>query len=469
MKVAPHGNSLKNEGYVRTMPSVLTSLKKLSGENTAKRALLFAASDVSRAPSASSLPRGRQQVNDLRRGLAKSAEDELYSLMVMCKEGESEKSENAFVRVVNAAPYPMMVLAFDWILDDVVRFCTVPGNFSVLSVDPTFSLGSFDVTVTTYGHLMLNPKDKSFSHPTMIGPLFVHVRKDFSAYHFFASSLVSLRHELHQLQSFGSDGEAALVKAFSTVFFKASHLRCFLHFRENIERKLSELNIPKETAKESVKDVFGCVASCQKGLVDARDGVELGDMFSSTKQIWNEREKFSSPPVFYTWFGDHCLDVVRCSMLASVREEAGLGSPPEPFYTNAVESKNNILKQHLHRKSSSLPEFVEGMKTLLQQQYQEIQKAVPSMGEYRIASKYLHLAYDHQKWFKMSTKQRQAKLSHFMKHSLQPLTSDEQSGDSPLTELGLPPLLLVPSGLEHSRLLMTSHPLLLLQVSNLPF
>ena len=353
VKIAPHGNSLKDEGYICTMPSVLASLKNLSGESTAKRALSFATSDVSSAPSASSLPLGRQQVNDMRCGWSKSPDDALYSLMVMCKEGESSKSENAFVRVVNAAPYPMMLLAFDWMLDDLVRFCTVPGNFSVLSVDPTFSLGSFDVTVTTYSHLMLNLKDKKLKHSTMIGPPFIHVRKDFSAYHFFASSLVSQRHELHQLQCFGSDGEAALVKAFSTVFSKASHLRCFLHFRENMERKLRELSIPMETAKEFIRDVFGCVASRQRGLVDAKDGVELEDMFSSVQQTWNDREReSSSTPVFHTWFGKHCLDVVKYSMLASIREQAGLGSPPEPFYTNAIESKNNILKQHLHRKSS---------------------------------------------------------------------------------------------------------------------
>ena len=47
VKIAPHGNSLKDEGYIRTMPSVLTSLKNLSGESTAKRALSFATSDVS--------------------------------------------------------------------------------------------------------------------------------------------------------------------------------------------------------------------------------------------------------------------------------------------------------------------------------------------------------------------------------------------------------------------------------------
>ena len=170
VKVAPHGNSLKAESYVRTKPSVLTSLKKLSSESTAKRVLSFASADaggVVNAPSATSLPRSMQQVNDLRRKHSKSSEDALYSLMLMCKEGEGNK--DAFVRVVNAAPYPMMVLAFDWMLD-LVRFCTVPCSFSVLSFDPTFSLGSFDVTVTTYRHLLLKSGEK---HPYMIGPLFI--------------------------------------------------------------------------------------------------------------------------------------------------------------------------------------------------------------------------------------------------------------------------------------------------------
>ena len=228
VKVAPHGNCLKAEGYIRTKPSVLTSLKKLSDQSSAKRVLSFASADaggIVNAPCASSLPRSRQQVNDLRRKHFKSSEDAFYSLMLMCKEGEGSK--DAFVQFVNAAPYPMMVLAFDWMLNDLIRFCTIPGNFSVLSVDPTFSLGSFDVTVTTYRHLLLMSGDK---HPSMTGPLFVHVKKDFATYHFFASSLVAKRQELLYLKCYGSDGEAALVNAFSAVFSNAFHLHCFYTF-----------------------------------------------------------------------------------------------------------------------------------------------------------------------------------------------------------------------------------------------
>ena len=54
----------------------------------------------------------------------------------------------------------MMLIAMDYTLDDLVRFCTNPHNFrlSILGVDPTtFNLGEFDVTVTTYRHLLLEP------------------------------------------------------------------------------------------------------------------------------------------------------------------------------------------------------------------------------------------------------------------------------------------------------------------------
>ena len=41
----------------------------------------------------------------------------------------------------------------------------------------------------------------------------------------------------------------------SPVFPNAFHLRCFLHFRGNIERKLRELNIPAEESKRFIIDI----------------------------------------------------------------------------------------------------------------------------------------------------------------------------------------------------------------------
>ena len=114
------------------------------------------------------------------------------------------------------------------------------------------------MTVTTYHHLLLQPQGNATGRsPVMIGPLFIHVRKDFATYHFFSSSLVGQRSQLSMVQAFGTDGELALENALATSFPNAQHLRCFLHFRQNIEHKLKELNVPKPVALEIIKDIMG--------------------------------------------------------------------------------------------------------------------------------------------------------------------------------------------------------------------
>ena len=57
--------------------------------------------------------------------------------MYMCKEGEGTGGDT-FILVVNAAPFPMMLIAFDYSVDDLVRFCTSLTYFSILGIDPHF-------------------------------------------------------------------------------------------------------------------------------------------------------------------------------------------------------------------------------------------------------------------------------------------------------------------------------------------
>ena len=122
-------------------------------------------------------------------------------------------------------------------LFDIERFCTDRVTFTPLSVDPTFDLGDLSVTVTSYRNLLLK-NHATGQNPVMIGPMLVHGRKLFSSYHFFASSLVSLKPSISHLQAFGTDGEENLFSAFSAQYSLAKHLRCFLHFRDNCKAKL---------------------------------------------------------------------------------------------------------------------------------------------------------------------------------------------------------------------------------------
>ena len=324
-------------------------------------------------------------------------------------------------------------------LDDLTRFCTSPSNFSILGVDPTFNLGDFDVTVTTYSHLLLenqgSPKGVS---PTMFGPLFVHVRKDYPTYHFFTSSLVGQRSHLTSLQAFGTDGELALENALKTTFPNAQHVRCFLHFRQNIEHRLHEMGIPTSVASEIVKDIMGSPSQLQCGLVDCDNKEKLDEMLRAYKSRWNELEKpYNSPPLFHNWFVKHCHNTVADCMLRDIREKAGLGHPPVPYYTNEVESKNWVLKGY---KSSQLPEFVDKMKILMEEQRHEIERAIINTGQYKLKEEYKHLGVSPSDWCKMTSEQRQRRIVKFMKATVQESDQESSSSDSvcPLDPLSIP-------------------------------
>lgn len=108
---------------------------------------------------------------------------------------------------------------------------------------------------------------------------------------------------------------------------------------------------------------------------------------------------------------------------------AGLGSPPDPYYTNDVESKNRVLKQQNSYKPQQLPQFVKFMKTLYEDQKQEIDKAVVGVGEYELSSPYLSYGVQSKEWFKKNQEQRERILDRFGKAKL---SQPEQDACSPV-------------------------------------
>lgn len=86
------------------------------------------------------------------------------------------KSKNVtarFIRDVKAGPDPALVLTTNQQLNDLVKFCTSPDEFTVITVDPTFNLGDFDVAPLTYRHLLLQSEHTGKS-PVFVGPVLIH-------------------------------------------------------------------------------------------------------------------------------------------------------------------------------------------------------------------------------------------------------------------------------------------------------
>ena len=106
--------------------------------------------------------------------------------------------------------------------------------------------------------------------------------------------------------------------------------------------------------------------------------------------------------------------VLKSSMLKSVRQRCGLGSPPVAFTTNASESVNAMLKRKVDYRRNELPQFLHHLKALIDEQEQEIQKAVVDRAKYALLPKYKKFKKSEDEWFlKMNESERVRLLQRF--------------------------------------------------------
>ena len=113
---------------------------------------------------------------------------------------------------------------------------------------------------------------------------------------------------------------------------------------------------------------------------------------------------------FCPWFRTNKEIVIRDTMLLPVREEAGMGSPPEPFYTNSSECINNVLKVKVDYKRTELKLFVDNLRQLVEEQQREVEKAVVECGKYFLQRQYTEVGVSQSKWSSMSKDQRKLRL-----------------------------------------------------------
>ena len=127
-----------------------------------------------------------------------STGNDLYSIML---QAHLEDVGKRYIRDIKAFPDPAIILATEQQLLDLERFCCNESAFSVLPVDPTFSLGDFDVTPTSYCHLLLR-SSRTGKPPVMLGPIMIHYRKNFGTYVFFCSFFCEHEQKLGKNPSF---------------------------------------------------------------------------------------------------------------------------------------------------------------------------------------------------------------------------------------------------------------------------
>jgi hypothetical protein len=145
----------------------------------------------------------------------------------------------------------------------------------------------------------------------------------------------------------GSDGEKAIWNTFSVQFHKATHLLCFLHVKRDIQRKLHDIGVAEQYARQYINDIFGYTVGehFHEGLVDCDSESDYEEKIKTCCESWNEREKLArdtSVPVFYNWFKTNHSHLLKTKMLKPVRVRAGLGIPPMRYTSNDNESINVV-------------------------------------------------------------------------------------------------------------------------------
>lgn len=439
--VTAHGNSKSDKAFYPTLPSTVQHIKSECVLNSPKEVVASVSSTAGGIVGAGypgELPRNEQQVSNFKQrkprvvgadtAINMSVHTEANDLYTIMLQAHLEDTNKKFARDIKAYPEPAILLASDHQLNDVSRFCCDPFDYCVLTVDPTFSLGDFDVTPTTYRHLLLECR-RSGKPPVMIGPTLIHYRKTFQTYLFFASSMIGLRKELEHLRAFGTDGEKALCDAFSHEFRFAVHLTCFIHVRRNVKDELLRRMIPDALRSEILDDLFGKkVGSTQlEGLVDCADEGAFDEKLRLLVQKWKSHEESNEAVSdMCEWLFKNKVDVIRRTMLRSVREEAGLGCPPDAFYTNASECVNSIIKVKVEYKRSELPQFICKLHELCEEQKREVERAVICRGKFRLRPQYRHLEVSENKWFKMTREQRTQHLKRVDRISVSDITRHDE-------------------------------------------
>ena len=430
---ARHGNSKKTtQDYIRTWESTKYLLEKVSRNKKPRDAVHKVVSDdlggVASCAGVGQLPRNRQQASDLKRNRERTQQpnsstqknmsgpgraDDPWYLLLNASKQHSLNKETAFVRDVRVGGEPLCVLASNRQLNDLKRFCCNHKEFKPLTVDPTFDIGTFNVTPISYQHLLLETKNEG-KHPTLIGPVLISEKKTEETYSTFCSSFKSLELGLSNLIAFGTDDEKALENAFNLNFERSVHLLCEIHLKKNIERKLIALGIQGRTKDNIVSDVFGH----RKGevyevdLSDAASENDFSQQLAILEKKWKDAHENGHD--FYVWFCENkAADFVK-SVISPVRQRAGLGCPPERFTTNRSERTNGVIQEFVKRESGreKVDEFTFAvtLQKLVEVQEKEAEFAIVGQGEYNLRECFKHLQIPAARWSKMTEKQMKASL-----------------------------------------------------------
>ena len=408
----PHGNCKPRKNpkpFVRTKQSVLETIRNtpLPPKKMISH-ILQQRGGIENLNGPFDIPKNRQQVSNIKHH-EKSTSDPIIEILDLAQMEKGTPAE--FIRDVNLIPEVSVFVASKQQLRDIERFCTKVSCFCILGIDPTYNIGEFYVTVTTYRHLMF--KTMEGVNPVLLGPCLIHSSKEFSSYYKLPESLIKANPNCKKILVFGTDSEKNVYQVFKDLIPNSYHLLCDIHGKKNISKKLSDLGVSKINKRKIMKDIFGSQLGDlpEKGLVDS----DVLDDFErdSEKLMENWNKLGEAEKRFSQYFENNKLNDIRNCMSTELRAMAGLGFPPKPYTQNANECINSVIKRGQQTKSLSLKSVVQLLHSVVNDQENQVKLSLLGNGEWRLLPDYKEFQDKANRFYQMSKDQRQQFVEKF--------------------------------------------------------
>ena len=307
---------------------------------------------------------------------------------------------------------PTVVLYTQQQLADMKRFCCAGDRSttrSVLGVYRTFNLGPCFVTVVVYKCRAVVRNDTR-THPTFVGPMFLHWDGHYSTYvDFFTelrtsldSAVSSMEVRLSSSVVIGTDEEKGLAKAVRDVFRESTHLLCVKHLRDNVVDYMRN----KCGVQQSVRNRLVAKMFDDGGLINADDSVAYTQ---SAEALATECESVSATLAQH--FRRHVEPALRTFVFEPRQQHPWVS---RRWNNNAAESINHLLKLSIEWHPRRLPELVDRLYKVVSLQMTDLRRALYSHGNYTLAEPFMRFQTPHTDWQGKTSDDKQSLLEEFL-------------------------------------------------------
>lgn len=172
--------------------------------------------------------------------------------------------------------------------------------------------GNFYVSYFTYRNLSLNLNGTN-EHPIFMGPLMVHLKRDFDCYFYFTEQIKyhsdlkfqGLNYSVLDIKLIITDDDESLKGALKKTFIKTDFLLSCNHIRKNIVKVLKEFELDECDQEKILFLIFGGQNERENSLIASKNKKQYIERLNLLTNYFETLKRRHNAKSFGDWFLEH--------------------------------------------------------------------------------------------------------------------------------------------------------------------